>query len=152
MQQNNSKCDIILYIIRKKEVIVFGAKQHLSFYIYSYILFFWQDIINFNMGEWELFFFLGGFIGCLLPDIDHPNSILGYLIPAHIFLRHGTATHTILAGCWVLAIAWVSKQPSVFGAGFGYMTHLFSDNIQGNNLKYLYYPIKRKKHRKKRKK
>ena len=92
---------------------------------------------------------MAALIGSLLPDIDHSNSIAGYLIPAHLFLSHGGATHTLLFNSMFLIAYCITGHPVWAGIGVGWLSHLIGDKLQGNNLKLLYYPFKRKKRRKK---
>jgi membrane-bound metal-dependent hydrolase YbcI (DUF457 family) len=119
-------------------MIIFNSKQHLSFCIYSLVCYCWQGIPDY-------LFIFASLIGCLLPDIDHKQSIAGHVIPAWLIFKHGKQTHTLLVSSIFLIIYAMSKNSIWLGLFFGYLNHLIADNLQGNNLKYLYYPFKRRK-------
>ena len=95
----------------------------------------------------DLFVSLGAMVGCLLPDVDHKNSIAGHIIPLWLVFKHGKQTHTLLANLIICLLALIYRHPAIWGIALGYFTHLFADNLDGNNLKYLYYPFKRKQKR-----
>ena len=127
-------------------MVVFSGKNHISFYIFATILLFIKDYNNFN--EQDLIFCFAAFVGCLLPDVDHPQAIAGHIIPLHKICKHGRATHTLLVNSLFLVAPYLITgyiHSAFQGLAFGYFTHLFGDNIDGNNLKYLYFPFKRKK-------
>ena len=88
-------------------------------------------------------FFLGGLVGCLLPDVDHPRAIAGYIIPLHKIVKHGHCTHTIAFSLILMIVYYFTSSYVWFGMWFGYLSHLIGDNLQGNNLKYLWFPLKR---------
>ncbi len=101
--------------------------------------------------EQELYFVLGGLIGCLLPDVDHRESIAGHVIPLWLIFKHGKQTHTLLTTT-IFLIAWYYTKNDVwYGIWFGYIGHLMADHLSGNKLKYLYFPfnifLKKKKTR-----
>jgi len=93
----------------------------------------------------DILFCLAALLGCLLPDCDHKNAICGYVLPVWILVKHGTVTHTLLFSFCFLAMFTVAKNTAWLGLWFGITNHLLADNWQGNNLKYLYYPFKRRK-------
>lgn len=75
-------------------------------------------------------------IGCLLPDIDHPNSIMGQRF--HIPIPHRTWTHTI----WIVAILaipaiWI---PAFFWLTYAYFLHLCVDAFSRGGVCF-FYPI-----------
>lgn len=118
---------------------MFNAKQHLTLFLtYSvvFLLPFPTDILH---------FLLGGLVGSLLPDVDHKNSIAGHIIPLWLIFKHGRETHTLLTASIFIVIYYYTNLEIFYGIWFGYMTHLTGDNLQGNNLKYLYFPFKRNK-------
>ena len=82
-------------------------------------------------------------IGSLLPDIDHENSIAGSVIPAWKIFKHGRQTHTILALLIIISLYLYFGYDWLYGLSVGYATHLIGDELQGNNLKYLFFPLKR---------
>ena len=87
---------------------------------------------------------LGGLIGCLLPDVDHRESIAGHVIPLWLIFKHGKQTHTLLTSSIFLIIYYFYRNDIWYGLWFGFVFHLIGDNLQGNNLKYMYYPFKRR--------
>lgn len=91
-----------------------------------------------------LHFVLGGLIGCLLPDTDTKESIGGHILPLWLIFGHGKQTHTILVNLIFVALYFYTKHDIFYGMAFGYFGHLIGDDMQGNNLKYLFYPIVRK--------
>ena len=140
---------------------MFSSKQHILTYLFCICLLTYyriHDIIGLKMleipsGDNLLFFILGGLIGVLLPDIDHPRSIAGYIIPLHKIklkmLGHGRATHTILFSL-IFMFLYIKYEHHVFlGLWFGYLVHLVGDNLQGVDLKYIYYPFVKGKNKNK---
>lgn len=130
-------------------MIVFSSKDHLRICSWLVMIYVIYVLIYSRWNDWDLIFCMAALIGSLLPDIDHPQSITGYLIPAHLFLKHGTATHTLLFNSIFFIAYYITKHPFWLGIGTGWLSHIIGDNLQGNNLKYLYYPYKRKKRRRK---
>lgn len=75
-------------------------------------------------------------IGCLLPDIDHPHSTFGQTF--HIPIQHRTWTHTI----WVVAALaipaiWI---PIFFWLVYAYFLHLCVDAFSRGGVCF-FYPI-----------
>lgn len=101
-------------------------------------------------------------IGSLLPDIDHPNSILGRRFKpiSHIVNKlfgHRGATHTLMA--WIVVTIALfggnlflpeSLQPlgmaGVLGTSTGYLNHLLLDSLTPAGIP-LMAPFNRKKFR-----
>jgi len=117
----------------------FNGKQHISFVI-SFIV-----VLYLPEPQDDLYFVLGALLGCLLPDTDHKNSIAGHVIPLWLVFKHGKETHTILANSIFVALYFFTKNDVWYGVALGYASHLITDNLDGNNLKYLYAPFKRTK-------
>jgi membrane-bound metal-dependent hydrolase YbcI (DUF457 family) len=68
-------------------------------------------------------------IGSLLPDIDHPRSVLGRLNLFSCFMSHRGFCHT-LCGVFVLSLPFLliyGAAPYVF---LGAISHLFGDRLQ----------------------
>ena len=130
-------------------MITFNGKQHLGFGLFTltniYATKFY--LLGFSWSNIDTVFVLACLGGSLFPDVDHKNSIAGYIIPAWLIFRHGTVTHTLLFSFIFLGIALGSKSSAFFGFWVGIITHLVADNLSGNNLKYLYYPFKRRRKR-----
>lgn len=77
----------------------------------------------------DIFFIL---IGSLLPDIDHPRSMLGRLNIFARLMTHRGFCHT-LAGCVMLSLPFIyihDAAPYVF---LGSISHLFGDRLQSIN-------------------
>lgn len=71
-------------------------------------------------------------IGSLLPDIDHPRSILGRFNIFASFMTHRGFCHT-LVGCIMLSLPFIyiyGAAPYVF---LGTISHLFGDRLQSAN-------------------
>ena len=72
-------------------------------------------------------------LGSLLPDIDHPNSILGRYIPfiskpLNKHIGHRSLTHSIFfILSLVLAISLIGFKVFAFGLGVGMLSHLLLD-------------------------
>lgn len=95
---------------------------------------------------------IGSAIGALLPDIDHPQSILsGWLPGIGVFrwalgVKHRGITHTALFGVGVMVICEIiSKRLGVPGlsvaVGVGILSHLILDMLTPMGIRML-YPIK----------
>lgn len=71
-------------------------------------------------------------VGSLLPDIDHPKSILGRFNIFAKLMTHRGFCHT-LAGCVMLSLPFMyiyGAAPYVF---LGTISHLFGDRLQSVN-------------------
>lgn len=118
-------------------MVVFNAKEHIKLGL-AFALPFYLPRVD-NHAE----FILGVVIGSLLPDVDHENSIAGSIIPLWKFVRHGRQTHTVLVIILLIALYITFDKTWIYGVTVGYFSHLLGDELQGNNLKYLFYPFKR---------
>lgn len=137
-----------------------NAREHLNFVGYSITL------LGAGFGAYKLgvrlnandilLLCVGGGVGSLLPDIDHKNGTLSKLIPLYILhnimkkckvyiFKHGGITHTILVNVWIFILAYIYKSLLVAGIAIGCMTHLYIDNLTGNKLDMLWWPLKNKK-------
>ncbi|HID7802737.1 TPA: metal-dependent hydrolase [Proteus mirabilis] len=92
-------------------------------------------------------------LGSLLPDLDHPGSILGRLfriisLPLSKLCGHRGFTHSLLAFCG-LAILWETQvTPYIaISADFfhalllGYLSHLLADMLTPSGVPFL-WPLK----------
>jgi hypothetical protein len=105
-------------------------------------------LINKQWSDWHLIFCMAMFFGSLLPDIDIENSIAGYLIPLHLFFKHGGVTHTIAFSMIFMGPYIYSRHPFWLGLWYGYVfAHLLPDHWQGKKLRYLWWPFNTKKKR-----
>lgn len=98
----------------------------------------------------------GAFVGCLLPDIDHPRSTISrtVLAPAGVVLRlfacHRGMMHSFAAmsmiGFWSMALLGAAGAPEqlsgfwLFGFLFGYLSHLLLDALTPSGVPVL-WPI-----------
>lgn len=74
-------------------------------------------------------------VGALLPDLDHPRSTLGRMLPGSGVLRwtvgHRTATHSVLA---LVLLWWLTLRlpgPVHLGLSVGFASHLLLDAVSG---------------------
>lgn len=89
----------------------------------------------------------------LVPDIDHPDSMLGHLIkPVSKFIKekigHRTLTHS---GLWLILYAFLLYRfyntflfPVILGATIGFASHLISDTFTIGGVPWT-WPISKKK-------
>ena len=79
---------------------------------------------------------IAGMAGGLLPDLDHPKSIISGFNPfrdiVRAFVSHRGLTHTLLF--WVLVLGFVGvaypiSQPFVVAVGAGVLSHLIGDML-----------------------
>jgi inner membrane protein len=85
-------------------------------------------------------------VGAVLPDIDHPQSLLGRMFPfisypLNTFFGHRTITHSIwllivpfLIGVWFHPVLWVA---------IGALTHIIIDALNTSGVQ-LFYPYSKK--------
>lgn len=87
-------------------------------------------------------------LGSLLPDIDHPDSMLGKKIPiARLFnMEHRGWTHSLLGLGIFSAILALFSIGSVPGMALGYMLHLFADSMTPTGVAWFYPLSKNKRH------
>lgn len=105
---------------------------------------------------------IGGAVGGLMPDIDHPNSMMGRKVkPLSLIINkifgHRGITHTFLAmmGTSVLLFLLnitlpIAFQPFgyslVLGYAGGYLNHLFLDSLTPVGTPFLYPFTKKQLH------
>lgn len=75
-------------------------------------------------------------LGCLLPDCDQENSIMGRML--YVPVRHRTWTHTIW--CVVVFSLMGIAVPCFYWLAYGYTIHLFYDSLSKGGICWL-YPI-----------
>lgn len=100
----------------------------------------------------------GAVLGCLLPDIDHPNSSFGRrVLPVSLMLSaifgHRGITHSLLAVAGVSLSAWLAfnglawqpalSVPFVLGLAAGYLSHLAADWFSNSGVPLL-WPSRRR--------
>lgn len=79
-------------------------------------------------------------LGCLLPDIDQANSMIGKIV--HLPIQHRTWTHTI----WVIILFIIAAKfiPCFACLTAGYTLHIFFDSLSKGGICW-FYPISRYK-------
>lgn len=99
-----------------------------------------SDTLQGYFGFYDMTMFKGALcavaylFGCLLPDIDNPNSILGRFI--HIPVKHRRWIHAIYL---YLILAVLGLRNPVFGwMFFGVVVHLFWDSFSASGNCWLY--------------
>lgn len=97
--------------------------------------------VNYNLSDTEIIF--GGFLGSLLPDIDHKKSLLGSII--HLPVKHRTLTHSLF---FLLLLSVVVAQYNLslaIGLFVGMLSHLILDMAGRKSAGIcLFYPSKKK--------
>ena len=93
----------------------------------------------------------GAAIGGLIPDIDHPDSFLGYAIqPISTFLLetvgHRTFTHSLLFSLLISIVGAMFHIMLGIGIGIGMLSHILLDLLtpNSNGVAFLYPFCKRK--------
>ena len=94
--------------------------------------------------------FAAASLGSLLPDIDHPGSVVGkrlwlVAMPVAMIFGHRGITHSLIAVVVMsAAIAWqIGAQPWVVALAIGYLTHLIGDWLTPSGVPFL-WPNRRK--------
>lgn len=93
--------------------------------------------LRLNLMEWpHCMFWL---LGSLLPDIDHPRSVLGRMNLLSPLFKHRGFTHTFF-GCFIIVLPFAYLSfVSMVEVFLGCCTHLVADKI------YSWLPGKRRK-------
>lgn len=94
--------------------------------------------LTLNQGDWW-HLIAGGLLTCLLPDIDHPSSVLGQRlswlsIPIFRIFGHRGFTHSLLAIgilLFILQLLPIMLIPSdvCHGMVIGYLSHIIADML-----------------------
>lgn len=135
--------------------VIPSAQNHLNFAALVLLLLVLDIDISNNSDK--VVFVICVLAGSLAPDIDHPSGTLSKIAPLHWLgrmskaFKHGGITHTIIVNLILFGLWYYYKSIIYLGIGVGWATHLYIDNLDGNKLKYLYYPFRRRKHDKQRK-
>lgn len=94
--------------------------------------------------------FAAASLGSLLPDIDHPGSVVGrrlWLVsmPVSMIFGHRGITHSLIAVVAMsAAIAWqIGAQSWIVALAIGYLTHLIGDWLTPSGVPFL-WPNRRK--------
>lgn len=126
------------------------AEGHLLFSVASLIMAHKLELTpELAQGDW-LHMIPGVLLGALLPDIDHPSSILGRLLriislPISKLCGHRGFTHSLVA--WLILLIscyqWLSSKwdiPHDLIQAFllGYMSHLVADMLTPSGVPFLW--------------
>ena len=72
-------------------------------------------------------------IGAMLPDIDHPQSLITGIVPGarllSLGMRHRGVTHSLWALGLIVALGMTQGQAIGVGIGAGYASHLVLDML-----------------------
>jgi membrane-bound metal-dependent hydrolase YbcI (DUF457 family) len=99
-----------------------------------------------------------GFVGSLLPDLDHPKSrahrlagplqfVTRWLSRKGVFGKHRTLTHSIIGSIPILVLSWyliaeLGGNPYVdyigWGLGVGWVSHLLTDTLTVAGVRFLW--------------
>ncbi|WP_017727828.1 metal-dependent hydrolase [Halalkalibacterium ligniniphilum] len=97
-----------------------------------------------------LYFYSAALFGSVIPDICHPKSMVGRMVPfiSHFLLRifgHRSVTHSLL---FLFLITWLTNLLMINGAAdiqagllIGIVSHLILDAMTPRGIRLL-YPIK----------
>lgn len=88
---------------------------------------------------------LAAVIGGVLPDIDHPDSLLGFFFRWVPGLKHRNQTHSLLAWTLVTALGFylLGRRsdsyglPAAYGLSWGYASHLAADMLTAQGIPLL---------------
>ena len=85
-----------------------------------------------------------GCLGALLPDVDHPKSMIGRRIPVlpnilYNAFGHRQLTHSGGVVLGILAIYAYYGAPWLLALAIGYISHLLGDMVFGNGVP-IFYP------------
>ncbi len=131
-----------------------NAKNHLIF-SFSFVLLFIKILNNFfniNIDLWHTI--SSSFISCLLPDLDHPKSLIGlklkYINFLWFFFGHRKFTHSLFG--FIIFLFLLLKLNLIYfnfnldiiiGMLLGYFSHILADMLTINGINFL-WPIKLK--------
>lgn len=95
--------------------------------------------------SWQII--LGGILGSLLPDIDHPKSTVALKLKLYLFIRHRGFTHSLTALLLFILIApWaeaVLHHDLYRGIIIGIISHIFLDTLTPAGVQ-LFFPCKKR--------
>lgn len=139
--EKKSKLISKIWYIRKK-VVVFNGLTHILMALSLYLII--HNRINLGIPLWLAAICL--ILGSLIPDLDHPKSIVGkYFFPINIFIKHRSGfTHSLL-GAFSLSLPML-----YFGKEYYYLTvlgclfHLLGDTLTPLGVRWLFPIIKKR--------
>lgn len=119
----------------------------------------------FAMASWWLVGLLAGFpitgfntlaaaLGGLLPDIDHPNSVVGrrvrfLSVPLSSIFGHRGFTHSLLAVVLIGAMVvhfTLEGQSLLLPVCIGYLSHILGDTLSASGVP-LFYPYSKRRYK-----
>lgn len=79
-------------------------------------------------------------LGSLLPDIDHPFSVIGSIVaPIQVMMKHRGMTHTLVGLCFfAIPVLLFGSTLNLFGFVYGYLSHLLLDLLTPMGIKIAY--------------
>lgn len=85
-------------------------------------------------------------MGGLLPDLDHPGSMLGRRAPIFSALadHHRGWFHTLVGAAAFTLVAAVINPAAAIGVATGYLSHLALDTLNPSGIMWL-WPIRRER-------
>lgn len=85
-------------------------------------------------------------LGSLLPDLDHPKSILGSRFPlvAALGVKHRGWMHSLLGLVVFSTLAALISPSLVPGVTLGYLLHLIADSLNPAGIAW-FYPLYKKR-------
>jgi inner membrane protein len=91
-------------------------------------------------------FYIGIFLGSILPDIDEPNSILGkkfFFLSYYInrFFGHRGVTHNLIFILLLFVIGVLSNIDILIAITLGMAIHILTDAITYQGIKGSLYPL-----------
>lgn len=117
-------------LTKKKDVIAFLGYTHISISL----MIAWN--LRHLLQPWGIIFCA---IGSLLPDIDHPGSLLGrrMKVVSVIGLGHRGWTHSFLGFGIFTLLAYVIIPKYLLGFVIGYLSHLILDSLNPSGVAWL---------------
>lgn len=95
--------------------------------------------------SWQII--LGGILGSLLPDIDHPKSTISLKLKLYLFIKHRGFTHSLTAlFLFILIAPWagtILNQDLYRGIIIGIISHIFLDSLTPSGVQ-LFFPCKKR--------
>lgn len=121
------------------------ATTHLAFGVTTIL-----GLSKFDLIDNSLPLLAAAALGSLLPDIDHPGSVVGrrvklVSVPVSMIFGHRGITHSLIAIVIMsVTIIWqVGSQPWIVALAIGYLTHLVGDWLTPSGVPFM-WPSRRK--------
>lgn len=122
------------------------AKTHIVIGVGATMLYLEPTLTGQNTPQTFMLMFLGVFVGSILPDIDHPQSLISQMIPFVGGLIGRLLTHRGILHSWLplVLIAGIALQAPedigvfLIGVWIGYLLHLTADMFTPSGIPLLY--------------